>query len=168
MRVPRRPARRRTGLALAAMAALAVVLPGIALAATVQQLVDLAKATTYSMGCTTHASDVTCVNRLGSWKAVIKPASGPEVSLDTAAMDAAPLDGAASAWMYDMHQTACGAPKAVDNFVNVSKAAAAAITDEATLKAEYPKIVSQGCNGCHKEADGFAPRLGDSFKKLKP
>jgi cytochrome c556 len=56
---------------------------------------------------------------------------------------------------------------AVDRFISVTKAAAAAITDEASLKVEYPKITSQGCNGCHKEADGFAPRLGESFKKLK-
>ena len=56
---------------------------------------------------------------------------------------------------------------AVDTFVGVVKAAAAAITDEATLKTEYPKV-GAACGGCHKDADGFAPRLADSFKKLKP
>jgi hypothetical protein len=25
----------------------------------------------------------------------------------------------------------------------------------------------RSCGGCHKESDGFAPRLADSFKKLK-
>ena len=56
---------------------------------------------------------------------------------------------------------------AVDTFVNGAKAAAGAITDEATFKAEYPKVVAS-CGGCHKDADGFSPRLADSFKKLKP
>ena len=54
-----------------------------------------------------------------------------------------------------------------DNFITVVKAAAAAITDEASLKTEYPKVISQGCNGCHKDADGFSPPLRESFKKPK-
>ncbi len=56
---------------------------------------------------------------------------------------------------------------AVDTFAATAKTAAAAITDEASFKAEYPKVANS-CGGCHKEADGFAPRLGDSFKKPKP
>ena len=55
---------------------------------------------------------------------------------------------------------------AVDTFVNGAKTAAGAITDEATFKTEYPKVVAS-CGGCHKDADGFSPRLADSFKKLK-
>ena len=55
---------------------------------------------------------------------------------------------------------------AVDAFVANAKDVAAAIKDEATFKTEYPKAV-RSCGGCHKESDGFSPRLGDSFKKLQ-
>jgi cytochrome c556 len=55
---------------------------------------------------------------------------------------------------------------AIETFINGAKAAASAITDEQTFKAEYPKVVTS-CGGCHKDADGFSPRLADSFKKLK-
>jgi cytochrome c556 len=55
---------------------------------------------------------------------------------------------------------------AIDTFIATAKSAAAAIKDEATFKAEYPKVI-RSCGGCHKDADGFAPRLADSFKKLK-
>ena len=55
---------------------------------------------------------------------------------------------------------------AIDTFIATAKTAAAAIKDEASFKAEYPKVV-RSCGGCHKDADGFAPRLADSFKKLK-
>ena len=55
---------------------------------------------------------------------------------------------------------------AIDTFIATAKAAAGAIKNEATFKAEYPKVV-RSCGGCHKDADGFAPRLADSFKKLK-
>ena len=55
---------------------------------------------------------------------------------------------------------------AIESFINGAKAAASAITDEQTFKAEYPKVVTS-CGGCHKDADGFSPRLADSFKKLK-
>ncbi len=54
---------------------------------------------------------------------------------------------------------------AVDTFITVAKVAASSIRDEATFKVEYPKVVSS-CGGCHKDADGFSPRLADSFKKL--
>ena len=53
----------------------------------------------------------------------------------------------------------------IDKFVADAKAAASTIKDEASFKAEYPKIVNN-CGNCHKEKDGFAPRLADSFKKL--
>jgi cytochrome c556 len=55
---------------------------------------------------------------------------------------------------------------AIDTFINGAKAAADAIRNEPTFKAEYPKVVMR-CGGCHKDADGFSPRLADSFKKLK-
>jgi len=55
---------------------------------------------------------------------------------------------------------------AVDTFIGVAKTAADAIKDEATFKAEYPKVL-RSCAGCHKETDGFSPKLGDSFKKLQ-
>jgi cytochrome c556 len=54
---------------------------------------------------------------------------------------------------------------AADNLIAVAKAAAAAITDEASLKAEYPKV-ARACGGCHNNTDGFAPGLAASFKKL--
>lgn len=53
----------------------------------------------------------------------------------------------------------------IDTFIATAKAAAGAIKDEATFKAEYPKVV-RSCGACHKETDGFAPRLAESFKKL--
>lgn len=56
--------------------------------------------------------------------------------------------------------------KTVDTFVSTAKSAAEAIKDEATFKAEYPKV-TRSCGGCHKESDGFAPTLQESFKKLK-
>jgi cytochrome c556 len=56
---------------------------------------------------------------------------------------------------------------AADALVAEIKAAASAIKDEATLKAEYPKIAQKGCNGCHQKTDGFAPSLAESFKRLK-
>lgn len=55
---------------------------------------------------------------------------------------------------------------AIETFVSIAKTAASGIKDEATFKAQYPKVVAS-CGGCHKDADGFAPRLADSFKKLK-
>jgi cytochrome c556 len=55
---------------------------------------------------------------------------------------------------------------AVDTFIATAKKAAGAIKDEASFKVEYQNVV-RSCGGCHKETDGFAPRLGDSFKKLQ-
>jgi cytochrome c556 len=55
---------------------------------------------------------------------------------------------------------------AIDTFIATARTAAGAIKDEATFKAEYPKVI-RSCGGCHKDSDGFAPRLADSFKKLK-
>ena len=55
-------AARRTTLGVAILAALAVALPGLALAATVQQLVNLAQVT-YKMACVANADQVSCKNR---------------------------------------------------------------------------------------------------------
>ena len=58
--------------------------------------------------------------------------------------------------------------KAVDNYVAAAQTAAGAIKDAASLKTEYPKLVKDGCGGCHKDTDdGFTLRLSDSFKKLQ-
>src|SRR5215510_6069227 len=58
--------------------------------------------------------------------------------------------------------------KAIDNYVAAARTAASAIKDAASLKEEYPKLVKNGCGGCHKETDdGFSPKLADSFKKLQ-
>src|SRR5215470_11754539 len=46
----------------------------------------------------------------------------------------------------------------INKFVTDANAAAGTIKDEASFKAEYPKIVNS-CGNCHKEKDGFAPRL---------
>jgi cytochrome c556 len=54
----------------------------------------------------------------------------------------------------------------IDKWVAVSKAAEAAIKDEASFKAEYPKV-AENCGGCHKASDGFAPGLSDSFKRMR-
>lgn len=118
MRVPR-----RAGWALAALAALAVTLPAIAFAATVQDLLSLAT-TTYGMTCTPSASDVTCnapANRFHpQWDARITPALGQEDMLDTwATTGQLPLDSNSRSWMIAMHQAACSALKGqVDTFVN--------------------------------------------------
>ena len=54
----------------------------------------------------------------------------------------------------------------IDKFVADAKTVASAIKDEATFKAEYPKVPAN-CGLCHERGGGgFAPRLGDSYKKL--
>ena len=55
---------------------------------------------------------------------------------------------------------------AIDTFIATAKAAAGSIKDEASFKADYPKVAAS-CGGCHKDTDGFSPRLADSFKKMK-
>lgn len=54
----------------------------------------------------------------------------------------------------------------IDKWVLDAKATAGAIKDEASFKAEYPKMV-QVCGNCHGSRGGFAPGLGESFKKLQ-
>ena len=56
--------------------------------------------------------------------------------------------------------------KAIDTFVSIAATAAPLIKDEESFKAEYPKVAAS-CGGCHKDADGFSPALGESMKKLK-
>ena len=55
--------------------------------------------------------------------------------------------------------------KAIETFIATAKSAAETIKDEASFKAEYPKVF-RSCGGCHNDTDGFSPRLADSFKKL--
>lgn len=55
-----------------------------------------------------------------------------------------------------------------DKWVDVIRASTSATKDEASFKAEYPKIAS-GCGGCHKSTgDGYAPRIGELIKKPAP
>lgn len=60
-----------------------------------------------------------------------------------------------------------GFDAAADTLLTAAAAAAAAIKDDVSFKAEYPKVAST-CANCHKAADGYTIRLGDSFKKPKP
>ena len=103
---------------MALVAALLVAMPGHALAVPVQTIVDVAEIT-YKMGCAGNAAQIDCVHRIRAWKATIKPGTGQEDSLATSSgfVSAPPLDEATMVWMVDMHQTACGAPKAVNTFV---------------------------------------------------
>ena len=109
-------ARRLTWTASLAVTLLALALPRVALAATVQELVDLAEIT-YKMGCAGSASQIDCVHRTAPWRATIKPGLGNEDSLETNSREAPQLEPAAMSWMTDMHQLACGDPKAVNAFV---------------------------------------------------
>ena len=107
------------------LAAVSIVLtvgllaPALARAATVEQLVDLATKT-YAMTCTPSAGDAMCTRqlRVAFWTAQIKPGTGQEESLQTSAQTGTPLEPTSRAWMTDMHQTACGAPNKVADFVN--------------------------------------------------
>ncbi|KAF0232238.1 MAG: cytochrome C [Beijerinckiaceae bacterium] len=54
----------------------------------------------------------------------------------------------------------------IDKWVVDAKAAAIAIKDEASFKAEYPKM-AQTCGSCHGNRGGYSPGLGDSFKKMQ-
>src|SRR5258706_2410592 len=113
---------RRTAAALAVLTALSIALPAVVLAATVQQLVDLAQIN-YKMACTPTADLVGCKNRLGDWTARITPGGPPaaqELTLDTVAQSSlSALDAVTQSWMTDMHQTACGDPKGVGAFVAI-------------------------------------------------
>jgi hypothetical protein len=123
MRVPR-----RAGWVLAALAAVSVTLPGIVLAATVQNLVDLAT-TTYGMTCAGSATDVVCdrgITRTSPFSihAAIQPASGQETNLitqgtTTQTIPAGGLDAATRTWMTDMQSLACGDPKGVAAYVDI-------------------------------------------------
>jgi len=55
---------------------------------------------------------------------------------------------------------------ALEKFIADSKMAASGIKDEESFKKQYPAVAA-GCGGCHKEKDGFAPKLGDSLKRVK-
>ena len=55
---------------------------------------------------------------------------------------------------------------ALDRMVGAAKEAAGVIKDEESLKSAYP-TVAKSCGGCHYDVNGFAPRLGDSLKRVK-
>ncbi|MCX7325541.1 MAG: cytochrome c [Hyphomicrobiales bacterium] len=54
----------------------------------------------------------------------------------------------------------------IDKWAADAKLTAAAITDEATFKVEYPKLAST-CGSCHGARGGYAPGVGDSFKRMQ-
>lgn len=56
--------------------------------------------------------------------------------------------------------------RAIDTFIGIARNAEEKITDESTFKAEYPQVAAS-CGGCHKDAEGFSPRLSDSIKKMQ-
>ncbi len=121
----------RATFATTLVVALFLALPGRAMAVPVQAIVDVAEIT-YKMGCAGNATQVDCEHRTRAWTAAIKPGTGQEKSLATSSgFWTPPLDEPTMIWMADMHQTACGAPKAVNTFVhNVG-----ALTKNAELQA---------------------------------
>lgn len=54
----------------------------------------------------------------------------------------------------------------IDKWVSDARAAAAAITDEASFRAEYPKLAAT-CGSCHGSRGGYAPGLSDSFRRAQ-
>ncbi len=54
----------------------------------------------------------------------------------------------------------------IDKWVADVKAASVSITDEATFKVEYPKLAAT-CGSCHGSRGGYAPGLGDSFRRMQ-
>ncbi len=54
----------------------------------------------------------------------------------------------------------------IDKWVADAKSAAISIKDEASFKAEYPKLVAT-CGSCHGSRGGFAPGLSDSFRRMQ-
>lgn len=55
---------------------------------------------------------------------------------------------------------------AIDKWVADARAATVTITDEASFKTEYPKVAAN-CGICHGNRGGFAPGLGDSFRRMQ-
>lgn len=54
----------------------------------------------------------------------------------------------------------------IDKWVVDARAATVSIKDEATFKVEYPKLVAT-CGSCHGNNGGYAPGLGDSFRRMR-
>lgn len=54
----------------------------------------------------------------------------------------------------------------IDNWVRDAQAASVKITDEASFKAEYPKLTAT-CGSCHGNRGGYAPGLSDSFRRMQ-
>src|SRR4029078_411852 len=109
---------------LAIVLTIGVLAPALVRAATVEQLVDLATRSPHNMQCAESEGNVVVCSGgtdTASWYARIKPATGPEDSLQTYAQEfgRTQLLGTQSReWMATMHQTACGAPTKVAAFVN--------------------------------------------------
>ncbi|HJP87717.1 MAG TPA: hypothetical protein VJ850_01625, partial [Candidatus Limnocylindrales bacterium] len=121
MFVPSRSRSRRVASTLGVALLLAIALPSMVFAETVENLTARAtNANSWSMVCTPNTTDVTCTRniRIAAWAMQIKPAKGPIDSVVTGAQKAAlPLDSTSISWMTDMHQFACGDPKTWDAFV---------------------------------------------------
>ena len=122
MRVPPAARPRRIGTALSLLLLIAAILPSVVAAETVENLAARASsANRWSMTCTPSAGQVSCTRniRVAVWAMLIKPGTGPIDSVDTGAQPSVglPLDSTSIAWMSDMHQFACGDPKAFDTFV---------------------------------------------------
>src|ERR1041385_3678476 len=115
---------RRIALFVAILAVLAVALPAVVSAATVEALVARASdANVYAMSCRQRTSDWDCTragnNLTPAWEAVIAPLTGQEDSLVTHAYTGnSPLDQFSQAWMADLHQLACGDKPDVTKFVS--------------------------------------------------
>ena len=120
MPAARRSSLRRIGPTLATALLIGAVLPALVSAAAVKELVTRATSTPWFMSCTANADQATCTRapRVGpQWTMVIRPASGPIDWLSTSSQTVLPMDGTSVNWMVDMHQFACGDPKAFDAFV---------------------------------------------------
>jgi cytochrome c556 len=55
---------------------------------------------------------------------------------------------------------------AIDKWVADAKTAQTTIRDEASFRTEYPKLTA-ACGTCHGSRGGFAPGLGDSFRRMQ-
>lgn len=114
-------ARRLVLLATVALIA-SLAWPAIVRAATVEDLIALATSK-YGMSCDGNDEAWICAAQATrthpAWEAAITPGSGPVATLKTIATTGQlPLDQNSRNWMLDLHQTVCGAPAKVADFVN--------------------------------------------------
>jgi hypothetical protein len=106
---------RRVASVLSVAALIAFALPSVTTAATADDLVTRAK-NNWKMTCSVNADQATCTNDdTPLWSLRIIPGKGTvsTVITDVAPRDI-PLDANSIDWMADMHQVACGDPKAID------------------------------------------------------